>query len=775
MPTSTPRDRMADAISGIGPGMAQALYDAGIDSLETLEATSEANLREALPERYRSLAHTLPSWPFQAHVARRAESGGDDDAEELDRLADRLRAGRATSKHLLVLRDLSPDAAEYLAEHALDTYAAIAAADEGALADHLAQAQHTLRGSVSELKEQAHFAASADWAGLLDYQRAHYPIAASTPPSTPPTPHPPSTGGTAMPALYYVDIDARNQAAREKLLDRRTALVNRIEEATAGGQLPDHRLQDEVRRIDFRLVNGRPPEATDDLPDYSALPPEAPAGVVVDPLFYAVADDVDVACDPNCNVTTHVAGRLYAEVPDSGGTTARVDPPAERANEFAYIYGTLLRDGVDRPSESEPFRRDLSRARSEYHANHDLADAVIGHLALAGQFASGDTVQGRLRAEQLAAVTRILRGQGVRADDLHLGLKVQAALARYAHDGDEATASSLEITLPDLGEQSGLEIQQDNLRAMQAIYFSAMLEEMRLFQVVDKLVEMYEYGMLPIVRGTDADNLYAYRRDRIKRLSEIERRNLYARALGQPGGEPHLQNQNREFQTLMIRFVAAVSSYARQVSVDALMRATVPGAVHQEQVRKAGCDLGSNLSLHAYGMAFNAAVELQRTLTDAIRILQGTEVKAAFGARDMYQVIEQVAALELGGLIDTTRYRTLADAGAIIIRWVERHASELCTGYGDVLNLRDVLHPGPRPSGSTPTTDPTDADLVSACERYLAVTGTSEAQVLEYASPYAGASAPSRPISIPSIARDALAGAGLHVGGDGFSFDSIGV
>jgi hypothetical protein len=50
---------------------------------------------------------------------------------------------------------------------------------------------------------------------------------------------------------------------------------------------------------------------------------------------------------------------------------------------------------------------------------------------------------------------------------------------------------------------------------------------------------------------------------------------------------------------------------------------------------------------------------------------------------------------------------------------------------------------------------------VNACEQWLAVTGTSDERVEEYAQPIEGPNMTSRPIQIPSVARDALEAAGI--------------
>jgi len=64
------------------------------------------------------------------------------------------------------------------------------------------------------------------------------------------------------------------------------------------------------------------------------------------------------------------------------------------------------------------------------------------------------------------------------------------------------------------------------------IYAFAALEEARLFEVVDSLVERFLAGVLPFGRGAADDELYDAMRNGEDRLDERERSELYQRKLG---------------------------------------------------------------------------------------------------------------------------------------------------------------------------------------------------------------------------------------------------
>jgi hypothetical protein len=107
-----------------------------------------------------------------------------------------------------------------------------------------------------------------------------------------------------------------------------------------------------------------------------------------------------------------------------------------------------------------------------------------------------------------------------------------------------------------------------------------------------------------------------------------------------------------------------------------------------------------------------------------ISILSRPEVRTAYGATSMWQVVEQVAVSDLGGAVNTARYRTTATAGAIIIAWLAQHSSVLTSAAkSTVLHVKQIRSSD---HSSKPTSNPNDRDLTDACEQWLAVTGTPD-------------------------------------------------
>ncbi len=281
--------------------------------------------------------------------------------------------------------------------------------------------------------------------------------------------------------------------------------------------------------------------------------------------------------------------------------------------------------------------------------------------------------------------------------------------------------------LPDLGQVA--EIVPENIRATGAIYSSAMLEETKIFQVADSLVSAFQNGMLPVSKRSSR-RLYQYWREEPQRLTATDRKNLYKRVLGIPGGDEGVI-PNRDFNDLWVRFVSSVSQLTRQNASD-----LETGATANEDSKAAGRELAQNLSAHGYGPTYFAAEELQKQINQVLKLLSDPEIQRAYGARDMWQVVDQIANLELGGAADTTRYRTLAAAGANIIAWIAKNGRKFSISHsGSLVSLRrrTSAHDFRALQGLKSSTD---AALLDACAQWLAVSGTTDGSVDAWSQPY---------------------------------------
>ena len=181
---------------------------------------------------------------------------------------------------------------------------------------------------------------------------------------------------------------------------------------------------------------------------------------------------------------------------------------------------------------------------------------------------------------------------------------------------------------------------QVELEAAAALYSGSQLEQLDPFALVDRLVELWMRGGVRTGATSSASRrLDAFWLHRAERIDGEERRELYARVFG------------GEFDE---RFVALAASLA-QSDADgrdraADVRAVLNGAVDESVLL--------------------AAPLLIAHLREALEILDDPDILRAYGARDIWQLVETLARLELGREFDVVRARTMAAAGTLIIGWL---------------------------------------------------------------------------------------------------------
>ena len=181
---------------------------------------------------------------------------------------------------------------------------------------------------------------------------------------------------------------------------------------------------------------------------------------------------------------------------------------------------------------------------------------------------------------------------------------------------------------------------QVELEAAAALYSGAVLEQLGPFAVVDRLVELWLRGGLPGgATSSSSQALDRYWRDNEDRLGEDERREIFARMFSAP------------FDELWVALLAAL---ARSDS-DAGDRAA---------------EVRDHLNAHVGEATLRAAPLLVTQLRTALDVLDDPEVLSSYGARDLWELFDTLARLELGTQPDVARLRTMAAAGAVVIGWL---------------------------------------------------------------------------------------------------------
>lgn len=188
------------------------------------------------------------------------------------------------------------------------------------------------------------------------------------------------------------------------------------------------------------------------------------------------------------------------------------------------------------------------------------------------------------------------------------------------------------------------------LEAAAALYSGSQLEQLDPFALVDRLVELWMRGGVPTGATSSASRrLDGYWLHRAERLDAEERRAIYARVFDEDFDE---------------RWAALVASLA-QSEGDAGDRAE---------------DVRGVLNAAVDESVLLAAPQLIAHLREALEILDDPEILNAYGARDIWQLVDTLARLELGREFDVVRARTMAAAGTLIIGWLAEETEAVPPG-----------------------------------------------------------------------------------------------
>ncbi len=197
----------------------------------------------------------------------------------------------------------------------------------------------------------------------------------------------------------------------------------------------------------------------------------------------------------------------------------------------------------------------------------------------------------------------------------------------------------------------------EDLQASAALYAAAQLERLGILRVCDRLVELYLRGGLPVGGPggvtTQLDSLWL---GRSERLPEAERQALFERVAG------------AGFEHLLGRLAAALGDQRGG----------------EDAVAWAADELHAYVGSHVGEDERGAAALLTSQLADALAILSDQEILNAYGARDPWELTEQLARLELGDAPrDIQRHQTLAAAGALIVAWLAGEDPEVTEEVAD--------------------------------------------------------------------------------------------
>lgn len=198
------------------------------------------------------------------------------------------------------------------------------------------------------------------------------------------------------------------------------------------------------------------------------------------------------------------------------------------------------------------------------------------------------------------------------------------------------------------------EILRDDVRAAGALYAAATLEELGLIELVERLNELNQEKMLSIGAGEASNLLHEFWDKSYKRMPPKRRAAVFAGVFGATGDDG---DGNEDFAGLFAQLVSALADGP------------------PDAVGPAATALHENLASHTDASTSKAAAELRAAIAEIGVALSDMELRTAYSADDMWQLVENVLR-EWGTTADVEATRARASAGATILR----HLAELADG-----------------------------------------------------------------------------------------------
>jgi hypothetical protein len=364
---------------------------------------------------------------------------------------------------------------------------------------------------------------------------------------------------------------------------------------------------------------------------------------------------------------------------NSSGSVSKTDP------EYAAIVGMLVLDGYTDPN-AVGFEGQFWTVRGEAAGstvdaggkpvpNEDVYDYVAGELV----YYPGHEKTKTVYYQELASVSRKLleNAEEVPFGDTTWESQIGIFDDEYVANGPQG-AGGLDIPgLTDPSSGAGPDdIRKANIESVAVIGAAYNLEQAGLFAAIDRIMETWWNGQLPVGfdKGSKAlDDLY-WQSDEL--LTPTARHMQYGRVLGTPEGEVSTEVQpNTQFDVLFRRFVANLAEYDRQNRIGDIVgqRRSNALALTAEQVRQSGRNLAANTSLYGWGGTQFAARRIASHIKKSFAVLNTREIQSAYGVDGPWKVVERVSQ-ELGTAPNIVKWLTQAQATKSILDLVAKYS-----------------------------------------------------------------------------------------------------
>jgi hypothetical protein len=234
-----------------------------------------------------------------------------------------------------------------------------------------------------------------------------------------------------------------------------------------------------------------------------------------------------------------------------------------------------------------------------------------------------------------------------------------------------ATAHGLALALDQLGdidipEPVAARIDKAQLRALATLYLAADLEPAGIIPAVEALAGLAATGAATIDLGRAGPLLAKWWRDRHDRLSAAERNAFFSRLFGTSSGPIAADaDRNFRFEDRMLALCEALYKLDELPSGD-----PYGGTLQQTRVRNAARALVQNLGEAGGGITAFMAGEVIAALKQAFGIVGHADLRGAFAARDVWDVVVGIARLARVPASPPSPYVRRGKAGMTVIAWL---------------------------------------------------------------------------------------------------------
>lgn len=254
-----------------------------------------------------------------------------------------------------------------------------------------------------------------------------------------------------------------------------------------------------------------------------------------------------------------------------------------------------------------------------------------------------------------------------------------------------ATAPGLVFALDQLGEidipePAAARVDRAQLRAVATLYLAADLEPAGIIPSVEALAGVTATGAVSLDLGGAAPLLADWWRRRHDRLSAAERNAFFSRLFGTASGPVAADaNRNLQFEDRMLDLCEALYKLDEIPTRD-----PYGGTMQQARVRHAARTLTQNLGEVGGGITAFMAAEIIDVLKQALAVVGHPDLRGAFAARDVWDVVAGIARIARVRTDRAAPYVRRGRAGMTVIAWLA-DVSDRLTGPGGP--LVEIGHP----------------------------------------------------------------------------------